>query len=1215
LDDAALDQFVADTVRKLRTKLLDLTTRNPLLNFRHAARSRRFVRVIDEIPDLLFTRFEAGDPLRFKAIPDPDDEPADEKTIEFRRVLEQARLEDPEHLKALAELGEDPGDKPLKRLDNQLRAWLRERLGMPPRVRSEETAADIARRIGLDPSFDLPSPGPGAPPDKHADKTLQTLLYREGMERTLATMQGHQRLALEETGVSTLYAAFGFLEWYEDAASDVPLHAPLLLYPLEMQRELSRGQYQYAVASQGEMPQVNITLAERLRRDFGLALPDLAEGETPEGYIARVQGLVEGQKSWRTRRWVTIGLFSFARISMYNDLDPALWPEQAPLRASRPLRKMLAGVGREATAVVYAEDRQTEGSPELAARPPLIADADSSQVSAVLDVLDGKDLVIEGPPGTGKSQTIMNIIAGAMAEGKKILFIAEKMAALNVVKSRLDGAGLGAFCLELHSTKARRRDLAAALAQRLELKTTRDAKADLQKAIDESELLRDGLARYVATLNEPFGGVGLPIQALLWKCQRLRDDHPSLPAWLDEISLPGAAKASSLEVERLGTLAAAMAERRARTVEHHGSLAQHPWFGLASPELSPFQAEDLSRRIGDLHSAAAELERADSELPAGPGPRTIAMLAGITRIAPTLNPPAPAAEPAVIAAGAEPRTLEALKRFIADRKMLDEVEASTRPMLASPEGWSAASAAAIRAAAAAAQSCGALGLTLAEAPDHIAACRASQAEAERIATFVRDLAARLGLIGDDAATVEAVAGAAHCLAGAPPEARAGREAGLIADGALDTISRGRDEARRVIGLRERLSGVMRVEGQADPDALDRHAAALRTAGLLGFLKPSVRAATAEYRALALGGKAAAAEMAARLGDLAAFHRGARALAADAALGAAIGKGFRGLETNFDAAHAVASWGAEVRQRVRPDSDAGVAARRALFTADADQFERLAAVASRGPVSRLGERLGEILSAGGLDAWMTRVRESVGLAEKLAADAAGLGVAPTVGFDKLVGLADALERRQTLRESLDTPGDAGAALGSLFRGAATELAPIEASVAFVEDIGRAGRPRRFGGGCWRPTPPPGSRACGLWHREWTRQSPESGSAWMSWRRRRACRPRPGSGTLMSPRRGSRILLATQACAPTTPSGSANSSTTSAPSGTPAPPVWLRCSTGPRGRVCPWRCSPRPSSACCTSRWCERPWKHVPFFRSSPGSRTSMPASATATWTAA
>src|SRR5262249_12505375 len=155
------------------------------------------------------------------------------------------------------------------------------------------------------------------------------------------------------------------------------------------------------------------------------------------------------------------------------------------------------------------ENEESAGAGEL--EVPLIADADSSQLAALRDVLSGRNLVIEGPPGTGKSQTITNIIAASLAAGKTVLFLAEKMAALNVVRDRLVQAGLDDFCLELHSTKAGRKETAIALARRLNHPPRRRTSADLQSALDRLQSLKDGLARCVDALSQPAGNLGVTV--------------------------------------------------------------------------------------------------------------------------------------------------------------------------------------------------------------------------------------------------------------------------------------------------------------------------------------------------------------------------------------------------------------------------------------------------------------------------------------------------------------------------------------------------------------------------------------------------------------------------------------------------------------------------------------------------------------------------------
>jgi hypothetical protein len=203
------NQFVRENIGRLRTRLLDLTTRNPLISFRHSSRSRRHIRVIDELPDILYTRLDAEPPsaLRFKSLGDEPDIPDDEKTILFRRALDAAKLEDPEYIQKINESG-DPGDKVLDRLERELRDRLRVQLGMPPRMFTGSlTPAEVARRRGLDPSFDLPASTTGtevSPPTKHSDSAIQTLLFADAADRTLARMRDQVRLSVDQVGVNPI---------------------------------------------------------------------------------------------------------------------------------------------------------------------------------------------------------------------------------------------------------------------------------------------------------------------------------------------------------------------------------------------------------------------------------------------------------------------------------------------------------------------------------------------------------------------------------------------------------------------------------------------------------------------------------------------------------------------------------------------------------------------------------------------------------------------------------------------------------------------------------------------------------------------------------------------------------------------------------------------------------------------------------------------------
>ncbi len=237
------EDFVRGTIDKLRLKLLDLTTRNPLISFKHTSRTRRYVRVIDELPNQLFEKLADDSGMKFKSLGRETNEPEDEKTVLFRRALAAAKFEDPEFRLKLDELGDDPGEKAIERLEQELRERLREQLGMVPRrTNAGLSAADVARQSNLNPSFDLPV----TPPEGRARGAAYRLrdsnaTIRRRHAGNARRMRELVRLSIDETGVNPLFCVFGFLEWYEDTNSEVPLHAPLLLSPLSIDRKLARA--------------------------------------------------------------------------------------------------------------------------------------------------------------------------------------------------------------------------------------------------------------------------------------------------------------------------------------------------------------------------------------------------------------------------------------------------------------------------------------------------------------------------------------------------------------------------------------------------------------------------------------------------------------------------------------------------------------------------------------------------------------------------------------------------------------------------------------------------------------------------------------------------------------------------------------------------------------------------------------------------------------
>ena len=578
------------------------------------------MRVIDELPNVLAEKLTEGKSLTLISLPELEEDGSDdEHSDEFLLALEQARHADDTYRDSLALIDESERFSGKSgEVERAPKTRVRTELGMPVREKTSFTSSeDHAASLGLEPSYDVPKPDAQGPLSAaHTDRFLQTLLLPDAMERRLSGVYENALIALREKGVNTLYCAFGCLEWLESDSSDRAFFAPLILQPVEMRRELQRGEYRYTIASTGDEPVMNITLAERLRRDFGLGLPVLAEEDTPETYFEKVAEMAEARKRWRVRRFITVGHFAFARLVMYQDLNPEQWPEGRKLEQHGVISDLLGGTDRDEP--VFADEYDIDDPRVENAVPMLITDADSSQHSAIMDVMQGHNRVIEGPPGTGKSQTITNIIAAAMAKSKTALFVAEKMAALEVVKNRLDHAGLGHFCLDLHSTKAKKVDLLASLKKRDEIQSRLTPPANLEERLAELRAVRAQLTRYAETLNRRFGVLGKTVQQLLWAEQRTRHIDDDLPQQLRQVRIKNARDISEAAVDKALEKLRAFERIHASLADEFVTPHEHPWSWVNNPLLTPFDVEDLVaalRRWGDsLDVLKTEWERGETLL-------------------------------------------------------------------------------------------------------------------------------------------------------------------------------------------------------------------------------------------------------------------------------------------------------------------------------------------------------------------------------------------------------------------------------------------------------------------------------------------------------------------------------------------------------------------------------------------------------------------------
>jgi very-short-patch-repair endonuclease len=284
-------------------------------------------------------------------------------------------------------------------------------------------------------------------------------------------------MGIEERGTSPIHVALGFLKWFE-SENATPRYAPLLLLPTQIERNSLGASFTIA-AGDGETV-FNTALVQKLRNDFkidlsGLAsnLPEDESGIDVERVFYDVTQAVMSLKRFEVVHLAMLGPFEYRKQVMAKDLkDIANAKETSPNDFLCRLEPRFASNSRNMVSV-GGDDRPFARPQELddlipPADLPLVVDCDSSQLLAVHAAMSGRSFVLHGPPGTGKSQTISNMIACLLSSGKRVLFVAEKRAALSVVARRLDRVGLGTACLELHSEKSDPSHVAASLVEALD---------------------------------------------------------------------------------------------------------------------------------------------------------------------------------------------------------------------------------------------------------------------------------------------------------------------------------------------------------------------------------------------------------------------------------------------------------------------------------------------------------------------------------------------------------------------------------------------------------------------------------------------------------------------------------------------------------------------------------------------------------------------------
>lgn len=620
-----------DTIRR---KLLDLSLRNKLLNVPIVSKSsKQFLKFAGVDLNRTIHELEDGHDIWFACVPEPkleestrfgyqNEPPRADQWAEILGIPTWLEPDEKDKKKSgpktelfsvlnqkISELSKGKADSLIKSIEKELESedW---ELAKVNKVLAFYGYEDLNGYLQVfrdkgKPHIQVPKAAP------LPDRQLRAIFYQKNLDAYLKNIFRTYRNAVEELGIGTLYLICGFLEWRETDGADKSFFAPLVTYPVEMSciRSGKGGVLnEYTISAANEEPQQNLSLEEKLKTDYNINLPKRGSdsngvSEDIESYFARVDKAISTKSNWKLHRYVALGNLEFSKLMMYRDLVPESWPGGIQSFFDSPLLSFLFKEKTSAPTNISGDDYYIDTIEGLETDIPLIDKADSSQHSALIDVLNkGKNLVIEGPPGTGKSQTITNLIAGALYKGKSVLFVSEKTAALEVVKRRLDAVGLGDFCLLIQqANNANKRQILDDLKKRIDLNPLDFKQFPFRSPVDSYRFNRDRLNSYADLINIPWGNTGKTIHEILTAQVRYQScvPHSERSARNPLVSADSFTWSKQEDYKRNILLIQNSARALCEKIEED-SIAKCAWFGLyTGSTISQRQVDELIQSLSD----------------------------------------------------------------------------------------------------------------------------------------------------------------------------------------------------------------------------------------------------------------------------------------------------------------------------------------------------------------------------------------------------------------------------------------------------------------------------------------------------------------------------------------------------------------------------------------------------------------------------------------
>ncbi|WP_044973456.1 DUF4011 domain-containing protein [Ruminococcus sp. HUN007] len=417
--------------------------------------------------------------------------------------------------------------------------------------------------------------------------------------KTLRSLMAKTREFIENKGLNALYLAVGFIYWKDNVGGNNELRSPLLLIPIRINQEALNEPI--IISRLDDEIVSNNALEKKFLNDFGITMPVFEEEKGFEAYFNAVQEICNSF-NWRIEMEVNITMFSFLKMAMYHDIE-----ENEDIIKNNDIVNALNGDVERVETIDNSEIMNFNHDSVEPKSVYSVVDADSSQQDAILLAKKGVSFVLQGPPGTGKSQTITNIIAELLAQGKKVLFVSEKLAALEVVYKRLSSAGLSDFCLSLHDPNAKRKEIMDQLSASIALASSKETvKNEAYEHLDNLKNTRAYLNEYVKTLHtsiEPLGKSIFKVNGELSKLEEYKD--------IDFIQK----NASSFSSEELNKNVIIIQDL-AKTIDQGGYHEDNPWLGCNRTSVTnAFRQQfsvDSDKLVENLEKGKLIFEKFDS---------------------------------------------------------------------------------------------------------------------------------------------------------------------------------------------------------------------------------------------------------------------------------------------------------------------------------------------------------------------------------------------------------------------------------------------------------------------------------------------------------------------------------------------------------------------------------------------------------------------------